>query len=184
MDVAWSYIHPSHKPPLTAWYQRQEKESQVWWLELSTKWESQASAKFIRGQEEPGGAALRISKGLAMVSIPFPLQPCLSHDAKGLQPGYQLQPAWAQNTPDRSTLLPSASTTAWCSVADVISLSTCHSRGEKAAQNYLNSVQQFMQTVNTRQSGLPRVTLQAPGIKGFISISSPSQFPICQRNKR
>lgn len=150
---------------------------------MSTKQESQATAKFVRGQEEPGGAVLRISKGLAMVSIPLPLQLGASHNAKGFQPDCQLQTAWAQNRPDRSTFLPSASRTGWCSVTDVISLSTCHSGGDKAAHNQLRSVQRFVQAVSTPQNSLPCVTLQAPGIKGFISVSSPSQLPICQRNK-
>lgn len=71
------------------------------------------------GKEEPGGAALQISKGLAMVSISLPLQHGASHNAKGFRPGCQLQAAWAQSRPDGSTFLPSASKTAGCSATDV-----------------------------------------------------------------
>lgn len=67
-----------------------EKESQLWWLGLSTKQESQVTAKFVGEQEKPGGAALCISEGLGMVSIPLLLQLHASHNAKGFQPGCQL----------------------------------------------------------------------------------------------
>ena len=44
----------------------------------------QDTEKFVREQEEPGGAALCISKGLAMISIPLPLQLGASFNAKAV----------------------------------------------------------------------------------------------------
>jgi len=55
--------------------------------------------------------------------------------------------------------------------------------GKKAAHNQFRSAQRSIQAVSAPQNSLPRVALQTPGIMGFISVSSLTQFPICQRNK-
>lgn len=144
---------------------------------MSTKQESQATAKFVRGQEEPGGAA----QNLKGVSNPSSTSAGCFTQHQGLPT--RLSAPDSLGPEKARQILPSARGTAWCSLTDVISLSTCHSGGKKAAHNQLGSVQRFMQAVSTPQNSLPRVTLQAPGIKGFISVSSPSQFPIRQRNR-
>lgn len=59
----WSFSHHTshHQQPGA---KDKGKVSQLWWLGLSTKHESQATAKFVGEQEKTGRAALCISRGV------------------------------------------------------------------------------------------------------------------------
>lgn len=60
---------------------------------------------------------------------------------------------------------------------------TCHHGGKQAAHCHFRCLQRCMQAVSISHNSVPCATLQAPDTQCFISVTSPSQFSICQSNK-